>query len=109
MRISDWSSDGCSSDRVSYEADRVGENVLAAVVECCAASGRVQGGEQRVLHEHTRSGERIEQTRLARVGVSDDGDRRDVAMQATCTLGVASGLHALDPAARVCHEPETRR
>ena len=43
------------------ESDGVGQDQGATVVELAPAGGGLQGGEQRVLHQHTGSGERIEQ------------------------------------------------
>ncbi len=41
------------------EADGVGEHDLATIVEFGTTGRRVQGGEQRVLHQHAGSGERV--------------------------------------------------
>ena len=63
--------------QVPNETDRVGQHVLAAVVERRPAGCRIEGGEQCVLHQHTRAGQRIEQAGLAGVGVTDDRHRRN--------------------------------
>ena len=47
-------------------------------VVCGSSGGRVQGGEQRVLDQHPGSGEPVQHTGLAGVGVADDGHRRDL-------------------------------
>ncbi len=74
-----------------------------AVGEFASARCGFERCEQRVLHEHTRAGQRVEQAGLACVGVADDRDRRHVAAQPAAALGVADLLHVLDLAAQLGH------
>ena len=60
--------------QVPDEPDRVGEGVDPAVGGRRAPGRRIERGEQRVLHQHTGTGEPVEQAGLAGVGVADDGD-----------------------------------
>ncbi|OBJ74245.1 hypothetical protein A5643_01760 [Mycobacterium sp. 1274756.6] len=92
--------------QVADEPDGVGDDERALFglgVEVAAPGGRVQGGEQRVLHQHPGPGQRVEQARLAGVGVADDRDRGHVAVDAAAALGVADLLHRLDVAAQFGH------
>ena len=57
------------------EADRVGQQVVAAG-ELEAARGRVEGVEEPVPDADLGAGERVEQRRLAGVGVAGEGDAR---------------------------------
>ena len=61
--------------QVPDEPDGVGQRVAATVRGGGAPGGRVEGGEQRVLDQHAGVGQRVEQARLAGVGVADDGHR----------------------------------
>ncbi len=89
--------------QVPDEADGVGEHERPAVVPFGAPGGGLQGGEQGVLHQHARPGQRVGQAGLAGVGVADDGDRGHVAVQPAAALGVADLLHVLDLAAQLGH------
>ena len=62
--------------QVPDEADRVGEGVDPAVGVSRAAHGGVEGGEQRVLHQHPGAGQPVQQRRLPGVGVPGDRHRR---------------------------------
>src|SRR4051812_21388382 len=79
--------------QVPDEADRVAHGVDAAVGGGRTPRGGVQGGEERVLHQHPGVGEPVEQARLAGVGVARDGHARDVVATALLALGVAGALH----------------
>ena len=80
--------------QVADEADGVGERVVAPVRGGGAPRGGVEGGEQRVLDQHARVRERVEQARLARVGVADDRDGRHLvragARRAACRAPASS-------------------
>ena len=68
------------------------------------AHGRVQGGEQRVLDQHARAGQPVEQRGLARVGVSGDGDRWHlVAASAPARLVSRAVFISRDLAAQLGH------
>ena len=58
------------------EADRVGQQVAAAG-ELEAAGGRVEGVEEPVPHPDLGAGERVQQGRLAGVGVAGERDARE--------------------------------
>src|SRR3712207_4853947 len=64
---------------------------------------RSEGGEQRVLHQHARAGEPVEQAGLAGVGVAGDRHARDGVAVARGALGGAGGRHAGDLAAQLAH------
>ncbi|MNY51159.1 hypothetical protein D3C86_1867240 [compost metagenome] len=57
--------------QVTDEADGIGEDHRTDVVELQTAQGRIEGGEQLVGSEDIRLGQRIEQGRLAGVGIAD--------------------------------------
>ena len=58
------------------EADRVGDQVSAAAV-AVGARGRVEGVEEPLPHPSPGSRERVQQGRLARVGVAGEGHDRE--------------------------------
>ena len=89
--------------QVPDESHGVGQNHRSAVVELPAAGGGFQRGEQRVLHQHTGPGQRVEQARFPGVGVADDRNRRHVAVQAPTALGVADLFHLLDLTTQLRH------
>ena len=60
------------------------------------AHGRVEGGEQRVLDQDPGPGQRVEQARLARVGVPGDHHRRHVTPSPLAALHLTAGGHARD-------------
>ena len=64
--------------------------------DCGPADGRVEGGEQRVLHQHAGAGQRVEQAGLAGVGVA--GDRHARARR--CGHGWTAGWPARWPCRR---------
>ncbi len=89
--------------QVPDETDGVGEGVDPAAGRLRPAHGRVQGGEQGVLHQDTGAGEAVEQGGLAGVGVARDGHRRDLVPSALLALDVAAGLHLRDLPAHLRH------
>src|SRR3954449_3505191 len=62
------------------------------------AGGGVQGWEQAVAHADVRAGQRVEQRRLARVGVAGQRDRGQMCPLALGALGGAGGLDLLEAA-----------
>ncbi len=85
------------------ESDGVGKGVQPPAGRLGPAHSRVQGGEQRVLHQDAGAGEPVEQRGLARVGVAGDGHRRHLVALALLPLEVAAGLHARDLPAHLGH------
>ncbi len=81
---------------VPHEAHRVGEGVLEPVRRRRPPGGRVERREQRVLHQHTRAGDGVEQTGLARVGVADQGHARNGVGDPASPLGGPDGVHRRD-------------
>jgi hypothetical protein len=73
------------------EPDRVGEQHRLASGQRQPTGGGVEGGEQAVLDEHAGLGEVVQQRRLARVGVADDGDVGEPAALAALALQLAGG------------------
>ena len=59
------------------EADRVGHEQLAPIRQPHLADERIERDEQRVRRDRVAAGQRVEQRRLAGVGVADERDRRD--------------------------------
>ena len=62
--------------QIGDEAHGVGEHRLRAARQRQSPDGRIERGEQRVLGEHRGAGQRVEQGRLAGIGVADQRDRR---------------------------------
>ena len=62
--------------QIGDEADSVGQDGLGAAGKAQRADGRVEGCEQDVLGEDLGAGQRVEQGRLAGIGVTDKRDRR---------------------------------
>ena len=89
--------------QVPDEADGVGERVLPAVGRLRAPDRRVEGREQRVLHEHAGAGQPVEQAGLAGVGVAGDRHAGDGVAIAAGPLGGAGRLHAGDLPAQLAH------
>ena len=85
--------------QLADEADRVRQQVRPAA-QLQRARGRVQRVEQAVAHAHLRAGERVQQRRLARVGVADQRDRRQRRALALGALHRARALHVLQAAAQ---------
>ena len=71
------------------ETDRVGQQHVLVRRQPQPARGRVERGEQHVLGQHVRAGERVEQGGFAGVGVADDGGQRPVVALAAGALGRA--------------------
>ena len=57
--------------QIGDEAYGVGEHGLRAAGQRQSPDGRIERGEQRVLGEHRGAGQRVEQGRLAGIGVAD--------------------------------------
>ena len=89
--------------QVAHEADGVGQRVHAAVGGLGAADGGIERREQRVLDEHARAGEPVEQARLAGVRVAGDRDRGDRVALALGPLRVARGREVADLTAQQRH------
>ncbi len=77
--------------QLADEADRVGEQVLAAGV-LVGAGRRVEGVEEPIAHPHPGAGDRVQEGRLAGVGVAGEGDGRDRRAVALGTHGLAALL-----------------
>ena len=58
------------------EADRVGDQQLAAIRQLDLAHQRIERHEQRVRRDRVVAGQQVEQRRLAGVGVADQRDGR---------------------------------
>ena len=58
------------------KSDRIDQHDGAAVRQCERARGRVKRGEQLILSQHARAGQRVEQRALADVRITDDRHRR---------------------------------
>ena len=52
-----------------------------------ASRGGIERGKEFILSQHFRAGERVEQRRLAGVGVAHDGRQRPLAALAALALG----------------------
>ena len=89
--------------QVADESDGVGVGEDDAVGGLGLTDGRVEGGEQGVLHHHLGVGEQVEQGGLARVGVPDDRDGGHVVAGAVLPLGLTGGRHGVDLAAQFGH------
>ncbi len=83
------------------EPDGVGQRERPAAGRLGLAHGRVQGGEQRVLHQHPRAGQHVEQAGLARVGVPGDDHGRHGVAPALPALHLAADLEGADLAAEL--------
>ena len=90
------------------EADRVGEQRVAAGGQADAPRHRVQRGEEQVLGEHLGAREGVHQRALAGVRVADEGDDLHALPRATPTVQRALLAHGIDLAAQlrdpVAHE-----
>ena len=80
------------------EPDGVSEGVHAAVCCLSAPGGGVEGGEERVLNQHARTGQPVEQRTLARVRVPDDRHAGHLVARALRPLGLADGVQLAQPA-----------
>ena len=89
--------------KVPHEADRVRDGAVPTARQVQPSHGRIQGREQRVLDEHARAGESIEQARLSRVGVAGEGYRGCPRALARGALRAAYALHLLELAAQDRH------
>ena len=87
--------------QVPDEPDGVGQREDASVRGLRASGGRVDRGEQRVLDEHARTGEPVEQAGLSGVGVARDRDRRDLVAHPLGLLGGAGGAELLELATQL--------
>ena len=93
--------------QVADEADRVGQRHLAAprLAQVELARGGVQRGEQLVGRVGARLDQRVEQRRLAGVGVADQRDVEGVAPLALAALGAALPLDLAQPLAGALDAP----
>ena len=83
--------------QVADEADRVGEQGLAAAAEPPAAGAGVERREQLVLDQDAGLGQRVHQRALAGVGVADQRDGRHVAPAGDLALLAAPGSWRASP------------
>ncbi|MNE05669.1 hypothetical protein D3C80_982390 [compost metagenome] len=81
--------------QVTDEADGIGEDHRTDVVELQTAQGRIEGGEQLVGSEDVSLGQRIEQGRLAGVGIADQRDHRNLRALAPAPRQLALATHLL--------------
>ena len=81
--------------QLADEADGVGDDVVA-VAEAEGARRRVERLEEPVGDRDVGVGERVQQRRLAGVGVAGEGDERDGAADAAGALRAPRLRHALD-------------
>ena len=89
--------------QVPDEPDGVGQRVEPPAGRLGPAHGRVEGGEQRVLHQDARAREAVEQRGLAGVGVPGDGDRGHLVAAPLLALDLAARLHLRDLPAHLRH------
>ena len=89
--------------QMAHEAHCVGHGAVAPAGQVELAHRRIEGREERVLHEHARAGEPIEQTGLAGVRVAGQCDSGCTRALARTTLGTAYPLHVLQLAAQHRH------
>ncbi len=61
--------------KILEKAYRVGDDELALLGKLEAATQRIERGEQLVLHQGRRIGERIQKSALAGIGIANKGDR----------------------------------
>ena len=89
--------------QMAHEAHRVRHGAVAPAGQVELAHRGVEGREQRVLHQHTRAREPVEQARLARVGVARERDGGRAGTRARTSLGTAYPLHLLELASQHRH------
>ena len=82
--------------QVSHESDGVRQRVLAPVGRARPAHGGVQGRKERILDEHARIRQPVEQRRFPRVGVPGDGHRGYRSPATRLTLRAPRRLHPGD-------------
>src|SRR5205823_4376125 len=87
------------------EAHGVGQQQAPARRELQLAGSRIQGGEQLLLGANARAGQRIQQRRLARVRVPDDGGGLQLSAPAARALLMPLRAHLLDLAVEVADAP----
>ena len=75
--------------QLADEPDGVGEQHVLVGRQAQAARGGIERGEELVLGERGRAGERVQQRGFAGVGVADDGGERPVVAQASGALRLA--------------------
>ena len=92
--------------QLADEAHRVGQQRHLPVGAHHLAGGGVECGEQAVLDEHLRAGERVEERALAGVGVADDGRAELAAPPAALCLALALDRLqlALEPGDALAHD-----
>jgi hypothetical protein len=89
--------------QVAHEAHRVAQRVEPAVGRARTPHRRVEGREQRVLHEHTGARDAVQQARLARVRVARDRHAGHGEPVAVGPLRLARRRVALDLPAQLRH------
>ncbi len=82
--------------QVAYEADRVVDDHLLLARQTQAARGRVERGEHAPLGQNLGGGERVQERRLAGVGVADDGDDGQAPPRALLAALLAAHALVLD-------------
>ena len=82
------------------EADGVRQNHLAHARQFDPPHGRIERGEQLVRHIGRGAGERIEQRRLAGIGIADQSDGRDRNLAPHVAAGLALPGEFLEPRAQ---------
>ena len=91
--------------QIANETDRVGEQHRAAGEAVETAQRRVEGREQLVGHVDARAGDLVEQRRLARIRVADQGrDRQRIPLPRT-PCGVALGFDFFEALLELLHAP----
>ena len=78
------------------ETDGVGQEDFLLLGQDEVARRRVECREELVLGKDFRAREPVQECRLARVGVADEGDERDARELAAATVQVAVLLHGID-------------
>src|SRR5438874_2347588 len=87
------------------ETNRVGQKQLAPRRQLELSRRRVQRREQLLLRPNPRAGEHVEQGRLPRIRVSDNGRRLQLGSTATGPLLMALVPHLFDLPVEVAHPP----
>src|SRR3546814_2177991 len=109
MRISDWSSDVCSSDLAggaeAVAAGQVDQRQRPTIGEAGMASLAFDGDARIVGDLLPRAGQRVEQARFAGVGIADERDGGDRAGHAAAAAGSTSIAAAWRPRMMTCMRP----
>ena len=79
---------------MTHETDGVGHRDVTTGRRPDFAHRRIEGGEQRVVHQHTRSRQPVQQAGLPGVGVTGEGDHRNTRTATSVSLGRSGALHS---------------